>query len=203
MIVGAWNPAILRPPWIGEHVALDNQITAEMTIGPGPVSLRYRLGDMTLTCSSDRLVIVPTRPEDGVLQAAEDAAIRILELLTHTPVTGLGVNFKFLEENANHQLLDVFDTPDRGRLADHDCAVSKTSVTRSLQSPNGVLNFGLEFDGNVVSMLANFHTEVTSTTDAVDSLRGKATRCREYFVQLLADVYGCELEEATSIEASE
>ena len=99
VLAGAWNPAILTPPWVLQHGlnrALDgtNRYQAFLPTGLGLVfeSPRYVLEDLTYTVRPDSLIITPNSETPEDLNSVEDVTARMLEQLSHTPMGGVGHN---------------------------------------------------------------------------------------------------------------
>lgn len=184
VIAGAWNPAILTPPWVLQHglgKALDgtNRIQALMPAGQGVIFEfpRYVLEDFTFTARADALVIVPNATEPGRMTTAEDAAARMLQELSHTPLGGIGHNFEFCELNPQAEQLQVF-TDSRQDIADvipDNWDPTSAVIVSSFSNPANsvVVNISRQFNGGTMLVKVNFHHPVANVEQAIQILRGE------------------------------
>jgi hypothetical protein len=103
VIAGSFNPAILSPQWIGKYV-LDPPITDEFPVevfaplGPGPAT-RFNAPGLAYSPSFQGITFHLEGLDSAARQRVCDMAARILNLLPHTPVTGVGFNFGFRDAN--------------------------------------------------------------------------------------------------------
>src|SRR5258708_10953272 len=105
VVAGAWNPAILTPPWVLRFGLgrPDSQepVQIAMLAGQGVVFdfPRYTLPEFSYVVRPDTLIFVPSTQTAGQFANVEDAAAAMLENLPHTPVNGIGHNFEFRDAN--------------------------------------------------------------------------------------------------------
>jgi hypothetical protein len=206
VVAGAWNPAILTPPWVlkhglGRQLGEGEQIQVFMPAGSGLVYEfpRYVLPELTYMVRPDTLVLSPSESTEGSFAILENAAAAMLETLSHTPVTGIGHNFEFRETEPEADQLAVF-TISRQDVTDAMPAgwdAAATSLTSSFRKQDGsvIANITRRFDAGTVSAKFNFHHPLTTTEAALQVLRGENNFSRmasnfQVARQLVADLYG-------------
>jgi len=209
VIAGAWNPAILTPPWVLKHgleKVLDgtNRYQAFLPAGFGLIfdAPRYVLEDLTFSVRPDSLIIVPKSETSEELNIAEDVAARMLNHLKHTPVGGVGHNFEFREQNPQPAQLDVF-TRSRQDLADvmpNGWEPATAAISSSFTKAGGTVAINVQrtFEGGAIIVKVNFHHAVANAEQAISVLSGGNgySRMPENFQlarTLLTTIYG-ELE---------
>lgn len=209
VLAGAWNPAILTPPWVLQHGlnrALDgtNRYQTFLPTGLGLVfdSPRYVLEDLTYTVRPDALIIVPNSETPADLNSVEDAAARMLEQLSHTPIGGVGHNFEFRELNPQPDQLDIF-TRSRQEIGDvmpEGWEPATTAINSSFTNTAKTVLFNVQHTlmGNVIIVKVNFHHAVSNVEQAISVLRGengysRMTQNFDFSRTLLTSLFG-ELE---------
>ena len=91
VVLGAWNPAIISPPWLGKYGIVEKMPEeVEAVAYPLRAHFHFDIGGFAWDVDNTRLAIKADEPLDcGSLVA------RILGLLPHTPVRAVGTNFGF------------------------------------------------------------------------------------------------------------
>lgn len=94
VVVGHFNPLIFQPEWMRDH-DLVGQKEAEQARDGGisiihPQVVQIRLSALMLEVTQSRFSIMAT---EAPLVTAKDFAIRAFDLLSHTPITHVGINF--------------------------------------------------------------------------------------------------------------
>ena len=94
-------------------------------------------------------------------------ACRVLETLPHTPVTGVGINFRFEELEPDATLLALFDFADTGRLADAGAQCRRFQINRQLDFNDALLNLQIvHVVGQAVQFDLNYHNDATNPSEA-------------------------------------
>lgn len=206
VLAGAWNPAILTPPWVLQHglgKALDgtNRYQAFLPAGFGLIfeAPRYVLDDLTFSVRPDSLIIVPKSESVAALSSAEDVAAKMLGELMHTPVAGVGHNFEFREREPRPEQLAIF-TQARQDLADvmpDGWEPANAGVIASFANAAGsaVINIHRAFEGGEIIVKVNFHHAVANAEQAISVLTGANASLRmaqnfELAKGLLTTIYG-------------
>src|SRR5262245_61886273 len=112
VIVGSWNVAILNPEWVGREVLEVPNVEMELLFGNMRPSLRISSPQVSVIPTSMQVVINPRHATDESLQAAERAAIILLDKLRVTPITAIGINFAYNEEAVPPGIAGLFTIAD-------------------------------------------------------------------------------------------
>lgn len=199
VVVGHWNRAILTPAWVGKEVFGESAV--EVLLSPSPTApVVYRAPSVEVQLFDDRLILHPRELTDEGLLAAEESCCKVLKALPHTPLTGVGVNFRFEERSPSDELLDMFNAPDAAVLFEQGWEISRRTLVRRLRRDANTLHLTLTLDegDSRVDIQCNFHTDTEdaiaeSTTKAADTAREaidkRVLELRDTSLQLLRSVY--------------
>lgn len=195
VIVGNWNMAILNPDWVASEILEKEQVGIEALIGPGMPSYRYISDEFIIIPRPDRVTISSTLTTPASLNRVESLACTVLEKLPVTPISAIGVNFGYMEEEVI-ELAEIFAISDRMKIADAGLDVFESTIVRSMKFDEKMLNLRIsqKEDGNIRIHL-NYHKAVSSAEEASGYIRDKINDFRQHAENLLADVYNIELEE--------
>lgn len=182
VITGAWNPAVLTPNWIIQNAYPQTDappiqtVQALMPIGVFYAYPKYTLGLIDFTASNDLLAIHPSSTNEECCQVVDNTASKIIELLPHTPITGIGHNFEFREEQPTEAQLQIFvnaQAPLEAIYPD-DFARNTNSITTSLINADQsiVINLTQYFDGTRIGVKFNFHHSLSDSATALKVLSG-------------------------------
>lgn len=153
--------------------------------------MKVRCQSVRVSPRDDRLLISVTDDSQETLDHAQEAAIRILTLLEHTPVRALGVNFGFHEEAPGDALLTAFALGDASQVVGVADAITRTEVGRRLQIDGDVVNLKLTFEPPTVDIHVNFHWTATGAQNARETLAGIVmTDLRDRCIDILDTAYG-------------
>lgn len=178
VVTGRWNPHIIQPPWIFQQklVDVDEQPDVELGVSAGHgIAFRFQLGGYIWAVDFDRLVIQDTHGRNTA-----ELAARVLAKLSHTPVTGVGNNFRY-----THKASENTWSPLLRHLANHaelakQGTVAKASLAcsldvNSLDVKSGLtVNVSLENCPPNIQLSLNFHRPIKSATEV-----GKAAKSFE------------------------
>lgn len=202
VLVGQWNPAIFNPEWVGRNLNNGQPVMTEIATGPAFVGIagwRVIVGDLVLVPGIDRLTLGTRATTDDGLRRMEAAARTILELLPHTPLLAFGINFGFLEEAPEAELLRLFQGGDLPRLTGGGYEVTRHEIKRSLTLGREILNAQIALEGGAVTASMNYHHDLTGgqpgarPTDARAALEGRVVQARDQAIEILRIGYGLEL----------
>jgi hypothetical protein len=102
VIPGAWNPAIFSPEWIGRFVFYkkpgDLVPFFQVVFSTPPARAVMYYDVFGISPSSERVDIYANSLIRGDIEDIESKCVKILNLLPHTPISALGINFQFSEE---------------------------------------------------------------------------------------------------------
>lgn len=191
VIAGNWNIMIFRPEWIGRGRITDSvNINIEIPINNPTLPPRYIFDDIILRVTNQRLTISPQNEDPETLTRIQDVAIRILKELPHTPVSGIGVNFEFIEIEPLPEILNIFNLSDLERLSDEHYIVNQSIITRKLIFNGQVINLRHKLDENTHMTIGfNFHRDIANTEEGIAFLGTDIILRRDQANSILERVY--------------
>lgn len=191
VIIGSWNPAILNPDWLARKIFdkpenVEMPVIMEFATKPG-MPPRYTIEGIIFVPAMDRLMIYPQIFDDTNLQLVEEKSIKLLSILSHTPVLAFGQNFEFLENEPSEELLNDFNAIN-GNITDHvddQKELITSQIVTSHVIDNGILHFTRIFSKGSMSLKFNFHYDVVSAPDAVEKMNGTVVNNLNMIKQIL------------------
>lgn len=211
IVTGQWNPHIFSPGWVGPNLfglGSGAKIPVEVRFGPGAAAQFRLISDhVKLQTDNDRLVFLAGQPSIDDLGRAEEMAVKALELLPHTPVSGYGVNLAFQENsttNLPQAFLEFFNCDDFVSLQGFQTenAVKERYLVRKLSLGSCELNLKLTNwpEEDRAEIAFNFHhdlAEGTNILEFVNTVKGKSKEYETTAVEIAERAYGLSLDEET------
>lgn len=195
VVVGQWNPAVFSPEWVASHLLQVNPIETHLAMGPLGGGVRYQSPTLVVIPQADRLIIGARNSTESCLAQMEAAAQRVLRLLSHTPIQGVGINYGFIENDPSVDLIQTFDIRDSGALAENGLAARRTVIIREIDLAQVVLKLKLSYAEGQVGLHFNYNYAATSADAGADLLTGKAQECRNKTSDILSTIFELEGEE--------
>ena len=192
-MAGHWNRAIFTPQWIIGRLTEDKRIGLEIQLGSPELPIRITFEELVLTVTASRLQVSVKRCDDVLLQRALKVVQRVLMDLTHTPMSAVGINFRFQCDAPEGRLLEVFNLRDLPNLSD-DLVVQRTTINRSLKLKEQDINLTLTFEGGKAGIDFNFHRAATTAADALKALEADPIALKNTAIKILQDVYEATIE---------
>lgn len=192
VLAGLWNRAIFTPEWVNELLFHEREVETLLSVMPY-LPIVYRNRQVAVEISDARLVFRPRRLDDSCLQAAETMAHAVLHKLPDTPLLAVGVNFAFVENNPGRALVRLFDFQDNGQIAEAEWDLQERRIVRKIFRDNETLNLTIVFDGQVVTIEFNYHTDTNNNQTARDAIRGRILGHRDTALRFLNQVYHLEV----------
>lgn len=207
VIIGSWNSKIFNPRWVGEKLFGKNDLQIQILI---PV-----IPGFPTVLSADNIEIIPAEESltfrvkattDAVLNELEEKAIRALQVLNHTPVRAIGVNFGFVEKQIPDSVNKLFSLSDKEALEEIGEKSDQEHVSHRLQMDNGVLNLALTKTLDELQVLLNFHLQLDypknleNADQALEFIKDKTIDFKNKAIEVLKSVYGLEFEEEQETE---
>lgn len=164
VLLGGFNPNIIEPLWLSRHDVVKQkgeEFTTEIQFGPAaPQVMRFDLDGLRWEVSLDRVLIGSGEP-----RSPAEWFIRLMELLPHTPIRAVGINFRLRSERSEWQS-SVPMLPNQEAAAEliGDIAAS-TAVTRGRLEDGTQINLTLNATKDEVVLDANFHRGVKPTKE--------------------------------------
>jgi len=199
IILGGWNPRIFTPEWLLRHVyevgeadIERTQVKVEFPLEPGR-PYRYSASGIRITTSLSRVMFEPLDSGEATLQLMERAAIALLNTLPHTPVSAFGINFKFVDEHPEKDVVALFPTDDIGALAVIGDEVTEQTLGRETWLDQCRLRVALTLGAEGIAIGFNFHRVAGSCNQAIELLANTVTADLRKAVRILTEVYDIEL----------
>jgi hypothetical protein len=193
VLAGAWNPRIFTTEWLARCI-FENEpnITVEYPVVQGQP---YRFGAraVKLIASPTYVILSPQNLSDDTLRETERQARAVLEALQHTPLEGVGTNYRFVEPEPTADILRLFELGDAADLATAAVATDRMEITRIYNLEEITVSFKLSlYDGNVFADF-NFHRNVADGAHAAKALENRVLANRDHALGLLTAVYDLDL----------
>lgn len=120
-----------------------------------------------------------------------------------TPISAVGVNFGFVEEDSPSELARLFQIADVKKLSDGGFQITQTEILRTIPHEDRLLNLRLAQDENgSVHLKANYHSDVLSATQASETIETKVVQLNTACVELISRIYGLSLDPEEQYEAA-
>lgn len=156
VLLGGFNPHIIEPTWLSRHGVVaekSDEFMTEIQFGPrASQTMRFNLDGLAWEVTLERVLV----GSDKVSSPAQ-WLIRLLDLLPHTPVRAVGINFKLQCDRAEWPI-ELPALPGQ-QAADSLIGEIKTStaVTRAQLHDGTQVNLTLHATQSTVTLDANFH----------------------------------------------
>lgn len=148
VILGAWNPSILTPDWVREHMFEAPQGTSvEVQVAldrPAPMRIRYE--GVTVTPAADRLIGACTSNDDGSIKQVGVVLGLAVRALPRTPLAAAGVNRRYRFDTIPPTVADVVSSPLDEKLTVSGRPPCVRIVKRRIPWSDGHLNLEITVD---------------------------------------------------------
>jgi len=199
VIVGLWNTYIFSPDWLAKSLLGREEIAIEFLIATGKPQVRFSTDQLIFAAVEDKIVIAPKDSKDQTLSEVERVAKRLIELLPHTPVSGIGINMGFTVDELPPAVLRSFALEDTHKLSAEGITIENTDIVRRLRTEDELVNLRIASGATSSPELHfNFHRDIlanASTSDKLLPLTSRILRCRDFAYGLLDRVYDLRLEQ--------
>lgn len=196
--LGAWNPAIFSPEWAKKNIADNKDKDVVLAIPMSlPIQLllppRLTVDDVNIFATGQTLVFECVEFSDEGIESCLRKFSRISELLPHTPITAVGVNYRFdclIEESV--QLSDLFSFSDAPRINAQSYPLKSATIKRAYALQDDVVfNLSAEMSSDKVRMEFNYHADVSSLVTAAAKMnRETVFSYRDQAIRFMQEVYG-------------
>ena len=179
VLKGAWNPAILTPPWMSEHgIIQDTQADVQLSVQPPSVT--YTSGGFRWNARTDLMMVETQTITDW--RRCSHFAEAVLDKLPHTPLSAVGINFVF-----DQQTVGALDLP--GATSAAVCAhlggelVEELHIVR-VRSDGWTLNLKSVGRAEQPMLDFNFHHDVSGSAEVRTAL-GNASSLYERALEIV------------------
>lgn len=192
VLVGAWNTRIFNVVWLGEFIFPEiPTVNAAVSLVPSHLT-KFMAEGIEIIPTEERLLLRPTDISDKTLELLENKAREILRLLSHTPVTAVGVNMTYRTDSPDADLLKVFALNDDAKLVENKLMRSSCSVSRAFTNNVGMINLILTEAQGAVDLQFNFHYDVKNTEQVSSYLDARLVACKQQSLEIAHAIYGLE-----------
>ena len=185
VIAGAWNPAILTPPWVMSHAMEGQDPNAQMVQAFFPAGLngafempRFAMPGFQYSARMDALILLPGATAEESYALVEGVARSALRHLCHTPIGGLGYNFEFRDGAPRPEWLGVFGDSQLDLVdASEGLDVTRTTLATSFSNGTALVNVQRYTEGHELIVKFNFHHQANDARSALEVLgeRGRGS----------------------------
>lgn len=196
VVVGRWNVSIFSPGWVGKNIFDKKAITLEVGIEP-ELPRRLAVDDVVVIPQSSRLMVASNIINDTTLKRMEDAVCKMLELLSHTPVSAVGVNFGYRVKPLTDSFSNI-PAPLAEKLASAGLAIESHEIKWTVgyeRERRTILNLLVQIDKDEAIIKFNFHSDAENTGKAIESIKDKVIVYRDKALSVLDSVFGVRAED--------
>lgn len=203
VLTGQWNPHIFTVDWVAKNL-LDSEESDDIQIQLGvsrglPSHVRLISEHLVVVPAQERIQFHPRQPSSDHLIVLERTAMKTLAILSHTPVTGYGINFHFTEGPDAQYDRSLFNAPDYSRLLSMKLEpVQRRIIRRVRVDDDFLLNMTLNaLEEGGLDIDLNFHCAVAPDTDMKAfsaEMIGKTVPYYDQALEILKNVYKLNLE---------
>lgn len=200
-IAGLWNPAIFSPAWAKEYLAEDETGDVVFAIPAGQFSAnfppRLTIDGVNLYPSAQGLSMGCVDYNDASIDMCSKKLTKLSGLLPHTPVSAIGVNFRFMGSLTDSDVLtELFTFSDAGKIAAEKYKLSGAQITRTFDIDTSTkLNLTIGALSQDMTIEFNFHSDTKSLSEAASKVTSnQIVEWKNNAIQFLTDTYGVDLE---------
>lgn len=166
VILGAWNHAIFSQDWVMRNLLSDEQnVRIEYPVNMIG-SLKYTTDNLSFFIIGERLVLRALNENEQTYQSVVMLARQILRLLSHTPISAMGINFVF-KTTIELNLFDLKDTKTLVSLIGHE--INTQELIRSFDLGNSqMLNLKIRNENSTLMFDFNYNYSVLTPLDIIN-----------------------------------
>lgn len=185
------------PEWAKNYLADDKKkdvvlaIPMQMTLPP-----RLTVDEVNLYPSAQSLMIDCVEYGSHSMEACSNKLNLIASLLQHTPVTAIGINFRFAFNIAESPLLiELFSFNDAARLDSAKYRLKSSIVKRTFALHDStMLNLSIESNADQLLCEFNFHSDIRQLSEIIDkTTANRIESCRIQALEFINNVYDIDL----------
>lgn len=206
VIVGGWNGHIFNPNWIKRYLfpAEDEQLTIDIHaqfpqgFDPQFVSPRISSKEVTILLQGNKLNFTPVKNKDENFDRIQDLALQLADYLPHTPVSGYGVNFLFVEDYVSEDLVNLIRPKDLEEIEQFGASLTSEEYTRCLELNERTLNFTVGLENEKATFKFNFHSKINDLVAFKAGIsKTSILELKQAATQFIAGIYNLELKGGT------
>lgn len=199
VLVGAWNPAIFSPEWAKQNLADDSTKEVVMAISMQMVAPpRLTVEGINIYPSTQALMLDCSEYSDLALGSCSRKLERLAALLPHTPVTAVGVNFRFIGNLDEHlTLAELFAFNDAAKIDASAYTLTSSLIKRTYALKDStILNLTVDIDGGVLRIEFNCHSEIRNLSELPAKTNfARIQECRRQAIEFMNIVYDVQIDD--------
>lgn len=166
VILGAWNHAIFSQDWVMRNLLSDEQnVRIEYPVNMIG-SLKYTTDNLSFFIIGERLVLRALNENEQTYQSVVMLARQILRLLSHTPISAMGINFVF-KTTIELNLFDLKDTKPLVSLIGHEINTQELICSFDLGNSQ-MLNLKIRNENSTLMFDFNYNYSVLTPLDIIN-----------------------------------
>lgn len=194
VLVADFNAAIFNPEWVAEHLfghkEGDEISTLEIVAQNGANLLPLSFVDgVSVNVGDGRSDIWALNGEPETIERVEAVLLKMLEVLPHTPLTAIGCNVVYSDDDAPKAILEMFDTAEG---LEAEGVLSTRHLGVQLQREDHVLNFTRVLTASDARFSFNYHRSESDPAEYAKYVPGLINRCFEHSRAFLKTYYAYE-----------
>lgn len=195
ILVGRWNPYILNPQWIAEHLFEHKaQVQIEFSLNLD-LPNRYKIHNVQITPTPEKVVFSSFDNSDESLLLMGRVAVKLCNILSHTPLMAIGVNFVYIESENKEGLYEKFGFDKNDAFSDDGWEVKTQGFSRFLVKGDYNLNLKVSLDRqNNFNFGFNYHYNIRKREKIIELLENQTVILyRDNSLELLDTIYNLKL----------
>ena len=198
---GAWNPAILAPDWVAEHVlnkkGEDLPVVIDM---PAPFTggpWRLHIDGIIYVPHRNRLLVSPDLAiTSDTLRSTAGFVKSVLSKLPHTPISAMGHNFGYEEESPSDLQLSLVTAPKSiliDRITSEQVDISRQETVTQFRLADCSLNLKFYYEGGKFYAEFNFHYAEKPLAALRESLPDSFLNNFEYSKKMMKELFNADV----------
>jgi hypothetical protein len=198
VVVGRWNRGILTPAGIGQRLfglPPGTPINVEISLDY-LYPCRVRHDGLAVSVEETRLVIEPDSCTFPEMQHALEIATKAIQNLPETPLSAVGVNFRYKISDPPTIFLQQLQPDLDDAYSDCGYEILQRTIRRQLKFSTGHLNVDVaEGNDNVWTMTLNFEKKTEKRDEINTWLSTSSAFFEEEVKKIITTVFKLEIEE--------
>ncbi len=193
VLVGSWNHAIFQKEWVSKFLLPQKELKVEFPLNER-ASQRITSNELRIYTMGDKLCFAPLNDDTQTFGLIEDSALKVADLLPHTPVKAFGINFKY-EETGNSTLLDSLRTNDATQIAETYAALISSNIRHTFKINGKIINIDISTHSEHVAFNVNFHFDIKNLVEFKEKYNeNEILELKKLSEEILRDIYNLDKE---------
>lgn len=190
VLTGLFNPAIFSPEWSAANlfeIPEGETINIAVAEGLGSGGATFFLKNIGVSINQTRLEFFANALSDEVISVMEKAALRVFEILPHTPFGAFGINLGLIDPEPNDLICQLFNS---GEHLEEKYKMLRRIYKQSLELEDGTtLNLEKTLDDDGVFIVFDFHWNDINVENAAEIISEVTKKKIEFVRKFTAEFY--------------